>query len=40
MNKNVYSKDLSSLSKLLFSIDNQKELHDFLEDILTPQEII
>lgn len=40
MNQNVYSKELSKLSKILFSIDNKKELHDFLEDILTPQEII
>jgi len=40
MAKSIYAKSIEQLSKLLFSIKKEQELRNFLEDILTPQEII
>jgi len=40
MTKMVYTKSLNQVAKLLFSIKKEKQLHGFLEDILTPQEIL
>ncbi len=40
MAKSIYAKSIEQVSKLLFSIEKEQELHNFLEDILTPQEII
>lgn len=40
MSRKNYSKSLTLLSQLLSSIKEEKQLRNFLEDILTPQEII
>ena len=40
MAKSIYAKSVEQLSQLLFGIKKEQELRNFLEDILTPQEII
>ncbi|MEI6773730.1 MAG: Trp family transcriptional regulator [bacterium] len=40
MAKGIYLKSLSQVAKVLFSIQEEKQLRGCLEDILTPQEII
>ena len=40
MSKATYWTSLTQLSKLLSNIKQEKQLRSFLEDILTPQEII
>ena len=40
MAKGIYFKSLSQVAKMLYNIQEEKQLRGCLEDILTPQEII
>ena len=40
MSKGIYASSLSQISDLLYSIKNEEQMAWFLEDILTPQEVV